>query len=137
MPWSIFQVRHAIMNAMTKTIGTSAAWNACTAALLPSLMSPRPARNACTVPIAASANGHPVRAPVRPRADERSDECQNIEEVHELAEILVGAQPTGLTEDVAPDEVDLHQHAHHSERGKGERSPETELLSIHADDPMA
>ncbi len=38
------------------------------------------------------------------------------------------AQPTGLTEDVAPDEVDLHQHAHHSERGKGERSPETRAV---------
>jgi hypothetical protein len=47
------------MKAMTKTIGTSAAWNAWSAPLSPPTFPP-PARNACTEPSTASENGQPV-----------------------------------------------------------------------------
>ena len=94
-----------------------------------------PARNAWTVPTAASANGQAGRPPVRPRADEGRNEREHVEEVNELAEIPVRLQPARLAEQEASDEVHLDEHAYDSERGEDERSPETEPLSVHGARP--
>lgn len=97
-------------SASRKTTGTRAAWKACRPPVIAAHVAAGGEER-----LDRAEHRQPERpggrAPVRPGTGERGEAREDVEQVDECAQILVRVQPARLSEDEAPDQVDLDEHA--------------------------